>query len=109
MGASLQSSPGQAGHASAALTSSAEVLLLPSPPAPPGSLARSSLGPQTLESENVSPMARNPSMSPLLPVGTSTSEVSGHAQTRGWHRETAPSPCKSQKAQFKFFFFLIEM
>lgn len=44
-------------------------------------------------------------MSPLLQVGTSTSEVSGHAQTPGWHRETAPSPCKSQKAQLKFFFF----
>lgn len=45
-------------------------------------------------------------MSPLLQVGTSTSEVSGHAQTPGWHRETAPSPCKSQKAQLKVFFFL---
>lgn len=104
MGASLQSSPGQAGHASAALPSSAQVLLLPSPPAPPGSLARSSLGLQTLESENVSPMARSPSMNPLLQVGTSTSEVSGHAQTPGWHRETAPSPCKSQKAQLNYFF-----
>lgn len=60
-------------------------------------------------SQNVSPMARNPSMSPLLQVGTSTSEVSGHAQTLGRHRETAPSPCKSQKAQLKFFFFGIEM
>ena len=105
MGASLQSSPGQPGHASAALPSSAEVLLLPSPPAPPGSLARSSLGPQTLESENVSPMARNPSMSPLLQVGTSTSEVSGHAQTRRWHRETAQVPARAKRLSSRFFFF----
>ena len=66
---------------------------------PQGSLP--SLGPQTLESENMSPMAR----SPLLQVGSSMSDVSGHAQTPGWHRGTAPSPCKSQKAQLSYFFF----
>ena len=35
-------------------------------------------------------------MHPLLQVGTSTSEVSGHAQTPGWHRESKSRRLMSQ-------------
>lgn len=56
--------------------------------------------PQTLESENMSPMAR----SPLLQVGSFTSDVSGHAQTPGRHRETAPSPCRAKRLSSAIYF-----
>lgn len=106
MGASLQSSPGQAGHAVSSTSFLCSSLAITSPPAPQARLHDPHLDLQTLESENVSPMARSPSMRPLLQVGTSTSEVSGHAQTPGWHRETAPSPCKSQRLSSTFFFWV---
>ena len=48
-------------------------------------------------------------MSPLLQVGTSTSEVSGHAQTRRWHRETAQVPARAKRLSSRFFFFFLEL
>lgn len=103
---SLQSSPDRLAMRQQHFLSAQVLLLLPSPPAPPGSLARSSLGPQTFGVRECEPDGQEPKHETTFPKWAPPPEVSGHAQTPGG---TGKQPCLLQEPKGLAQLFFLEL